>query len=86
MPVMTTEEIFADPVNFAGVPMMIGSTRDEMRLFMAFLPDYVETTGGFPTKIKDVAVFHRDARNKPRVKQVREWIFNAVSSRLEGVG
>ena len=62
IPAMTTAQIFADPNNFSRVPMMIGSNRDEMRLFMAFLPDYVETTGGFPTKIRDVDVFHRDTR------------------------
>ncbi len=61
MPAMTTQEIFADPGNYAQVPLMIGSTRDEMRLFMAFHPDYVKLTGGFPTEIRDVSVFHRDA-------------------------
>ncbi len=61
LPAMSTEEIFADPLNYSQVPLMIGSTRDEMRLFMSFHPDYVELTGGFPSKIKDVEAFHRDA-------------------------
>lgn len=62
MPAMTAEEIFSDPNNYAPVPMMIGTTRDETRLFMAFDPNYVKMTANLPTEIIDVEAFHRDAR------------------------
>ena len=60
IPAMTSAEIFANPDNFSRVPLMIGSNRDEVRLFAAFDPDYIRMTGNFPTGIRDVAAYHRD--------------------------
>ena len=61
LPDMTAEDIFSNPDNYAGVPVMIGSNRDESKLFMAFLDEYVEKTMGLPTRIKDIDRYNRDA-------------------------
>ncbi len=62
LPALSAEQIFSDPGNYARVPLMTGTTRDEMRLFMGFSPDYVEFMGSLPTKIKDPMAFKRDAK------------------------
>ncbi len=62
LPDLPTEEVFSNPANYAQVPIMIGSNRDESKLFMAFSDEYVEKTMGLPSKIKDLEGYNRDAR------------------------
>jgi len=62
IPDKSTIEVFSDSNGYTNVPVMIGSTRDEMKLFMGFSPDYVEYTGNFITGIKDLAAYNRDMK------------------------
>ena len=63
LPNMTNEEILSDPANYARVPVMLGTNRDEGKLFMAFNPLHVTTTdGGLPTGIKDPETYNRISR------------------------
>jgi len=52
LPEMSTIEIFSDPTLYANVPVILGTNRDEVALFMAFLPEYVGSANGFPATIK----------------------------------
>lgn len=52
--------IFEDPANYSNVPLMIGSTRDETKLFMAASSDYVERSGRLITGIRDLEAYNRD--------------------------
>ncbi|MEK9822858.1 MAG: carboxylesterase family protein [Gammaproteobacteria bacterium] len=65
------ERIFSDPTGYAtDVPVILGSNRDEAKLFMAFLPEYVEINDGWPTDIKDLEVYNRDASYGSRLWRV----------------
>lgn len=59
LPEMSAAEIFSDPTRYANVPVMLGTNRDEVALFMAFLPEYVESFKGFPTTIKNPTAYKR---------------------------
>ncbi|MBT4492309.1 MAG: carboxylesterase family protein, partial [Gammaproteobacteria bacterium] len=62
LPKMKAADVFADSANYASVPVMIGSTRDEMKLFMAFSPEYVEFMGNIVTGIRDLDAYNRDVK------------------------
>ena len=64
LPILTDDEILSDPANYARVPLMTGTNRDENKLFMGFNPDYVNTSLGgiLPTRIKDLEAYNRDSR------------------------
>jgi len=65
------ERIFSDPTGYAtDVPVILGSNRDETKLFMAFLPEYVDIDGDWPTGIKDLAVYNRDASYGSRLWRI----------------
>lgn len=50
---IASEELFADPANYNAVPVILGTNRDEMKLFLSFSPDQVDTFMGIPIGIKD---------------------------------
>jgi len=50
---IASEELFANPANYNAVPVMMGTNRDEMKLFLSFSPDHVDTLMGLPVGIKD---------------------------------
>ena len=62
LPEMSSTEIFSDPSLYANVPVIFGSNRDEVALFMTFLPEYVGSINGFPTTIKNPAAYSRDVK------------------------
>ena len=62
IPVPADSGAFTDPASYNAVPLMIGSTRDEAKLFFAFDPRYVELTNGFPVGINDLEAYNRDTR------------------------
>ena len=62
LPGMSAIEIFSDPTLYANVPVILGTNRDEVALFMAFLPEYVGTVNGVPLRIKNPTVYRRDVK------------------------
>ena len=39
---VASEKLFADPTNYNAVPVILGTNRDEMKLFLGFSPDQVD--------------------------------------------
>ena len=62
LPEMSSIDIFSDPTLYANVPVILGTNRDEVALFMAFLPEYVDSVSGFPTTIKNPTAYSRDVK------------------------
>jgi para-nitrobenzyl esterase len=69
------EDLLADPSRHLSVPTLIGSNRDEPKLFMAFDPRLVVTLGGMPVWIRDPASYDREAHYRALL-----WKANAVDS------
>ena len=53
-------EVFADPARYNSVPIITGTNRDEMKLFMGMDPTYSEVWLGVLPRIRDQAVFDND--------------------------
>ena len=51
---VSSEQLFSDPAKYNAVPVMLGTNLDEMKLFLSFNPDMVNTFMGIPTGIKDL--------------------------------
>ncbi len=58
LPVSTLYEVFRDPTRYNSVPLITGTNRDEMKLFLAQDPNYVERRFGFLPHIKDSRTFN----------------------------
>lgn len=56
---VTNEEIFSDTANYTAVPVILGSNRDESKLFMMMDDDYIDTFLGFPVGFKDETGYER---------------------------
>jgi len=69
------EELLADPARHLSIPTLIGSNRDEPKLFMAFDPRLVVSLGGTPLWIRDPAAYDREAQYRALL-----WKANAVDS------
>lgn len=54
-------EVLRDPALYHAVPLLIGTNRDEARLFQSFDPRYVKRWFGKIPRIRDPAVYARDA-------------------------
>ena len=54
--------LLADPATHIDVPVMVGSNRDENKIFMAFDPRHVRTMGGIPIGLRDPEAYDREAR------------------------
>ena len=57
-----SQDLFADPDHYNAVPVILGTNRDEMKLFFAFLPDLVDKVYGIPVGIKDPPRYERSNR------------------------
>ena len=55
------DELLADPARHLSVPTMLGVTRDEPKLFMAFDPRLVGKVAGAPLWIRDPEAYDREA-------------------------
>lgn len=53
-------DIFTDPARYNSVPVITGTNRDEMKLFMGMDPSYSELWLGVLPRIRDQAVFDND--------------------------
>ena len=67
------EELLADPARHLSVPTMLGVTRDEPKLFMAFDPRLVTTLAGAPIWIRDTDAYEREAHYRAEL-----WRANGV--------
>ena len=81
LPEMTAVEIFSDPALYANVPVILGTNRDEVALFLAFLPQYVGSVNGFPATIKNPVAYSRDVKYGSQFWRVRgvDEIAQAIS-------
>ena len=57
---LTATEIFSDPGMYNVVPVILGTNRDESKLFTAFASNHVSRTFGLPTGFRDLAAYDRD--------------------------
>ena len=55
-------DLLADPSQHHDVPVMLGTNRDEPKIFMAFDPRHVRTALGLPFSLKDPARYDQEAR------------------------
>ncbi|MEM7020781.1 MAG: carboxylesterase family protein, partial [Pseudomonadota bacterium] len=60
---LTTTDIFSNTSTYThnAVPVMLGTNRDESKLFMAFSDNYVSKTFGMPSGFKNLAAYNRDS-------------------------
>ncbi|MFT4798855.1 MAG: para-nitrobenzyl esterase [Candidatus Azotimanducaceae bacterium] len=59
---LSTREIFSDTKNYNPVPIILGTNRDEVKLFMAFTHPGVDRIGALPSGFNDLAGYNRDSR------------------------
>jgi len=59
LPKQSTLELFKSPENYNSVPMILGTNRDEQKLFMARHPRYVDNLFGVLPRPKDTAYYNR---------------------------
>jgi para-nitrobenzyl esterase len=59
---LSTKEIFSNTKNYNPVPIILGTNRDEVKLFMGFGHPGVNRMGRLPTGINDLAGYNRDSR------------------------
>ena len=62
LPDAPPKEIFASAGNYNAVPTMLGTNRDEMKLFMALSPEWVERRFWLFPRLKDPDAYNRAAR------------------------
>jgi para-nitrobenzyl esterase len=62
LPAMTTEEIFSNPGNHNMVPVILGTNRDEVALFMAMSPENIDTFLWIFPRLKDEEGYLRNVR------------------------
>ena len=62
LPNATTEATFADTAHYNAVPTIFGTNRDEVKLFMALDPRWVERRFWLFPRLKDAAAYERAAR------------------------
>jgi para-nitrobenzyl esterase len=55
-------DLLADPSQHHDVPVMLGTNRDEPKIFMAFDPRHVRAALGLPFSLKDPARYDQEAR------------------------
>ena len=59
---MSAKEIFSDTKNYNSVPIILGTNRDEVKLFMGFGHPGVDKIGSLPSGFNDLAGYNRDSR------------------------
>jgi para-nitrobenzyl esterase len=59
---MSTQEIFSDTANHNSVPIILGTNRDEVKLFMGFGHPGIDRIGSLPSGFNDLAGYNRDSR------------------------
>ena len=59
---ISTKEIFSDTKNYNSVPIILGTNRDEVKLFMGLGHPGVDKIGNLPSGFNDLAGYNRDSR------------------------
>lgn len=67
--------LLADPATHIDVPTILGTNRDEPKIFMAFDERLVRTVAGLPFTLRDAAAYDREARYRALV-----WKADGVDS------
>jgi para-nitrobenzyl esterase len=62
LPAMSTEEIFSNPANHNPVPVILGTNRDEVALFMAMSPQWQDSFLWIFPRIKDEDLYLKAVR------------------------
>ncbi|MCB1691961.1 MAG: carboxylesterase family protein [Pseudomonadales bacterium] len=62
LPAEGAAELFSDPARYNVVPLIIGTNRDEVKLFLALGSPYLRRVFGFPWGFSDKAAYERVAR------------------------
>jgi para-nitrobenzyl esterase len=57
---LSATEIFSDISLYNAVPVILGTNRDETKLFTAFASNYVDKTFGLPSGFNDLSAYNRD--------------------------
>jgi len=68
-------ELLADPATHIDVPTILGTNRDESKIFMAFDERLVRRAAGLPYTLRDAEAYDREARYRSLV-----WKADAVDS------
>lgn len=68
-------DLLADPATHLDVPVILGTNRDEPKIFMAFDPRHVRRFAGLPVALRDPAGYDREARYRARL-----WTADGVDS------
>lgn len=71
-------DLLADPSQHHDVPVILGTNRDEPKIFMAFDPRHVRTALGLPFSLKDPARYDQEARYRSLL-----WKADGVDSLAE---
>jgi para-nitrobenzyl esterase len=58
LPLATLYDVFRDPARYNSVPLITGTNRDEMKLFLAQSPEFVERRFGILPRIKDPQAYN----------------------------
>ena len=61
LPAGRAAELFADAGRYNAVPVILGTNRDEVKLFMAMSPEWVENRFGFLPRLRDPERYERSA-------------------------
>ena len=72
------QELLADPNQHHDVPVILGTNRDEPKIFMAFDPRHVRTAFGLPISLKAADRYDREARYRSLL-----WKADGVDSLAE---
>lgn len=71
-------DLLADPSQHHDVPVILGTNRDEPKIFMAFDPRHVRTALGLPISLRDPERYDREARYRSLL-----WKADSVDSLAE---
>ena len=62
-----TVELLADPARHHDVPVILGTNRDEAKIFMAFDPRHTRRFAGLPYSLKDPLAYELESRYRGRL-------------------
>lgn len=73
-------QLMTNPDTHLDIPLLLGTNRDEPKIFMAFEPRHTRLIAGLPIAIRDQAAYDREARYRALV-----WKADGVDSIAEAV-
>ena len=81
-------EIFSDVNLYNAVPVILGTNRDETKLFTAFGSSHIDRTFGFPSGFKNIEAYNRDnayATDSWKIRAVDELATAILSAQGDNV-